>query len=418
MKPQWYRSLDRGGRRSFWTVFTGLSVDSMDIQLYAFVLPVLLTLWGLSHSQAGFLASAALISSAAGGWLAGLLADRVGRIKVLKLTIMLFAASTCLCGLADNFEQLLVARILQGLGFGGEMAVGVVYIAEIAAPPIRARMVGMAQSGWAIGWGLAAITSTVTLSLLPPEVGWRVTFLIGLVPAILIFVIRRRLSEPEAFLSSKRKSSWRAIISGPNLVFTVKGSLLAAGAHSSYWAIATWWPAMLSSKHGLSIIESSPYLVVLVTGSFFGYVVGSWLGDTVGRRAALVCFSVGGVLMVLTQSELSISPTTLLLLSFPLGFFATGIFGVIGSILTELFPTELRGSGLGFCYNFGRGVAGLTPALVGGGVEQLGVAQAIAIYVTCAYGLVLLVTIWLPETRGKELENLSKVSARSPAPPT
>lgn len=418
MEAHWYGSLNKDTRQSFRTVFGGFGVDALQIQLYAFVLPVLLSLWGLSHSEAGLLAAAALISSAAGGWAAGLLADRFGRVRILKLTIVWFAISTCLCGLATNFEQLLIARLMQGLGLGAEMAVGAVFIAEIAAPKLRGRMVGMAQSGWAIGWGLAAVVSAVTLTVFPPELGWRVTFFVGLVPAILVFLFRRRLKEPAAFLSSTRTSSWRAILSGENIKPTIWGSLLAAGMHSGYWAIATWWPAMLQAEHGLSAVGSGPHFAALVTGSFFGYMVGSWLGDTVGRKATLISFAVGGIALALIYSGLSVSPTSALLLSIPLGFFATGMFGVIGSILTELFPTEIRGSGLGFCYNCGRGVAGITPALIGGSVESLGVADAITLYVICAYSVVLLIAILLPETRGTALRSLSETESQSPSPPS
>lgn len=408
MQPIWYRSLDKDNRRSFWTVFCGFSVDSLDIQLYAFVLPVLLTFWGLSHSEAGLLGAATLVSSALGGWIAGILADRYGRLKVLKLTILWFAISTCLCGLAADFHQLLIARILQGLGFGGELAVGAVFIAEAAAAQFRGRMVGMAQSGWAVGWGLAAIISAMTLTLLPTEFGWRVTFIVGVLPAIVIFIYRLRLNESKAFIRSSGKPSWRAILSGPYLKSTILGSLLAAGMHSGYWAIATWWPAMLESEHGLSTLESRLYLAVLVTGSFFGYVAGSWLGDKVGRRATLIAFALAGIGVVLAYSGLALFSTALLLISFPLGFVATGMFGVISSVLTEIFPTELRASGLGFCYNFGRGLAGLAPAAVGAMADNLGITAAIVAYVICAYGLVMLVALFLPETKGLELKSLSE----------
>lgn len=403
MRPKWYRTLDGDARRAFWTAFSGFSLDAMDIQLYAFVLPVLLGLWGLTHAEAGLLATVALTSSAAGGWIAGLLADRFGRVRVLKITIVWFAISTCLCALADDFGHLLIARALQGLGFGGELAVGVVFIGEVARPEIRGRMVGMVQSGWAVGWGLAAAIAAVTLSLLPPELGWRVTFVIGVGPALLVYWFRRKLEEPEVFRSSTRRSSWHAIFSGPMLGATLRGSVLASGMHGGYWAIATWWPAMLSAELGLSAAASSPYLAALIIGSFVGYVAGSWLSDRAGRKVTLTCFALSGIALALTYAEFPLAGMALLLFSVPLGFVATGMFAVVGPILTELFPTDLRGSGLGFCYNLGRGVAGVTPILVGGNIERLGVSHAIGLYVACAYGFVLLAAIVLPETRGRTL---------------
>lgn len=408
MKVQWYRTLDSDARRAFWGAFTGFSLDAMDIQLYAFVLPVLLTLWKLSHAQAGLAATAALVSSAAGGWVGGLLADRLGRVRMLRITVLWFAISTCVCGLATDFDQLLVARAVQGLGFGGELAVAAVFVGEVAAPPIRGRMVGMVQSGWAVGWGLAATVSAVLLSLLPPEIGWRITFVVGLVPAILVFRFRGRLKEPETFLRSTRGAPWHGIFSAPLLSSTIKACALATGMHGGYWAIATWWPLLLSSEHGLSIVGSGPYLATLIGGSFCGYTVGSWLGDILGRRASLVSFAISGVVLALLYTRVATSNMTLLLMSFPIGFVATGMFCMIGPLLTELYPTELRGSGVGFCYNFGRGIAGVIPLAIGQSAERLGVGHALGLFVGGAYGLVLLAAILLPETRGRKLQSLAE----------
>jgi MFS family permease len=409
MRQQWYRTLDSDARRAFWSAFTGFSLDAMDIQLYAFVLPALLGLWKLSHAQAGLAATVALVSSAAGGWVSGLLADRFGRVRMLRITVLWFAICTCLCGFAADFEQLLGARALQGLGFGGELTIAAVFVGEIATPHIRGRMVGMVQSGWAVGWGLAAAVSAVLLSWLPPELGWRVTFGVGLVPAILIFLFRGRLKEPDAFLRSTQRAPWHAIFSAPVLSSTAKACALATGMHGGYWTIATWWPLILSAEHGLSVVGSGPYLATLIGGSFCGYAVGSWLGDTVGRRTTLASFAVGGIVLALTCARVAVSNMTLLLMSFPIGFVATGMFCMIGPLLTELYPTELRGSGAGFCYNFGRGIAGILPLAVGQSAERLGVSHALGLFVAAAYGLVLLAAVMLPETQGRELRSLAEI---------
>lgn len=408
MSPQWYRALNPSTRRVFWLTFGGFGANSFNIQLYAFVLPVLLALWGLSHAQAGLLASVALAASAAGGWSAGLLADRFGRARMLRISIVGVAIATCLCALAANFEQLLFARALQGFCFGGDLAVAAVFVGEMAPPRSRGRMAGTAQSGWAIGWALVAVVATGMLSLLPDESGWRATLCIGLLPALLLLVWRRQLREPPAFLQSTRRSSWRGIFTGPALASTLKGTLLASGMHSGYWTIATWWPAMLHSERGLSATESVPYLAALATGALFGYIVGAWLSDTAGRKVALTCFAIGGLGIALVHLHIPVSNLALLAMSVPLGFVAAGIFGVIGPLLTELYPTELRGAGLGFCFNFGRGLAAFGPAMVGIGASHVGVGQAVALYVACAYVVVLIVALLLPETRGRELHSLSE----------
>lgn len=411
MTPHWYRSLDPYTRRVFWTSCAGFSADSLNIQLYAFVLPTLLTLWGLSHAQAGLLASVALAASAAGGWIGGLVADRLGRARLLRMSMVWVAIAALACALSANFEQLLVARALQGFCFGGDLAVGAVFIGEIAAPHMRGRLAGTAQSGWAIGWALAALIATAALMALPIELAWRCTFIAGALPALGLFALRRPLRESDTFLASSGRASWRAIFASPTRTITFKGSLLATGMHGGYWAIATWWPTMLHTERGLSITGSSPYLAALISGAFGGYLFGAWLSDTAGRKAALTSFAIGGLFIALVYVEIPVSNFVLLLLSVPLGFVATGIFGVIGPILTELYPTELRGAGLGFCYNVGRGVAGgVTPVLVGAGVERFGVGHAMGLYVACAYGIVLVAALLLPETRGRALHNLSEAN--------
>jgi MFS family permease len=404
MAPQWYRDLNGSVRRVFWTTFAGFGLDAMDVQLYAFVMPTLLMLWHMSHAQAGLLASIALACSALGGWIGGALADRFGRVRVLTVTILWLGVSSCLCGLAQNFDQLLVARALQGLGFGAEWAAGAVFVAEVVSPGVRGRVVGTVQSAWAVGWGLAASLSALTLTLLPPDIGWRVTFMLGLFPAIAIFLVRAKMSDSETFLAGRRRTSWTAIFSGGRLSTTIRGALLATGMHGGYWSIATWWPAMLHTERGFAIPTVSLYFGAIVAGSLFGYLSGAWLGDVAGRRTTLTGFALGAGVTVLACTMLPVSDAALLVLSFPLGFFALGMFSAIGPVLTELFPTEMRGSGLGFCYNVGRGLAGLTPVLIGLNVQTTGLAQAIGLYATSAYVLVLLVTAVIPETRGQDLK--------------
>jgi MFS family permease len=403
MTPQWYRDLNGNARRVFWTSYAGFGLDAMDVQLYAFVMPTLLMLWRISHAEAGLLASVALASSALGGWIAGILADRFGRLRVLTVTILWLGVSSCLCGLAQNFHQLLAARALQGLGFGAEWAAGAVFVAEVVAPQVRGRVVGTVQSAWALGWGLAASLSALALALLPPDLGWRAMFVIGLVPAIAIFLIRLRMRDSEAFLAGRRPASWRAIFRGPQRATTLRCSLLATGMHGGYWSIATWWPAMLHTERGFSSTTTGLYFAVIIGGSFFGYMAGAWLGDKVGRRTTLSGFALGGIVTVLACTALPVTDGVLLALSFPLGVFALGMFSAIGPVLTELFPTQSRGSGLGFCYNVGRGLAGFTPVLIGLNVERTGLAHAIGAYATAAYLLVLVATALIPETRGKDL---------------
>jgi MFS family permease len=142
-------------------------------------------------------------------------------------------------------------------------------------------------------------------------------------------------------------------------------------------------------------------------GSFVGYLVGAWLADRLGRRMLFIIFSIGATILILIYTQVEITNQSMLLLGFPLGFFASGYFSGVGPFLTELFPTRLRGSGQGFTYNFGRGFGALFPALVGYASAQMALSSAIALFAVIAYGMFLLAALLLPETRGRVLDALS-----------
>src|SRR6185295_14390059 len=181
-------------------------LDAMDVQMYAVVMPTLIAIWSLTQAQAGTLGTAALLFSSFGGWIAGILADRFGRVVVLRLTILWFAFFTFLSGFTQSYEQLLLTRSLQGLGFGGEWAAGAVLMSEVIDKRIRGRAVGTVQGGWSVGYGAAVLLFTIVFSVARPEVAWRYLFLLGLIPALLVLWIRRYVEEPELFIATKATS--------------------------------------------------------------------------------------------------------------------------------------------------------------------------------------------------------------------
>jgi MFS family permease len=411
----WYRSLDPTGRRTFWACFGGFGLDALDVQIYSFLVPALTALWSITATQAGLLATSTLLLSAFGGWIAGVLADRIGRVRVLQVTIVWFAIFTFLSGLTGSFDQLLVTRGLQGLGFGGEWAAGSVLMGEVIAARYRGRAVGIVQSSWALGWGLAAIVATVLLTVLPPWLAWRCVFFAGILPALSVFWVRRFVPEPEAYaqIARAREPGVLAIF-GPALAWTTaRACLLTLGAQSGYYTITTWLPTFLRSERHLTVIGSSLYLAVVIAGSFAGYVSSAYLCDAVGRRYNFVSFAVGSGLIAILYTRVAVSDHVMLVLGFPLGFCASGIFSCMGPILTELFPTELRATGQGFCYNFGRGFAAICPAIVGGASGRWGLGATIGVLAASAYGLVVLAALSLPETRGLELSPPRKVATRA-----
>ncbi len=407
----WIFDLTPRERSTLIATFGGWALDGMDVMVYSFVIPTLIAAWHISKGQAGLLGTAALLISALGGWLAGLLADRFGRTRILQITILWFAFFSFLCGFTNSFWQLLMTRGLQGLGFGGEWAVGSVLMGEAIRAQHRGKAVGTVQGGWAVGWGFAAICYTLLFSTLPAATAWRTMFWIGILPALLVFYIRRNVPEPEVFNRTRAReaalgegSHFLEIFSPALLKITFLTALLATGVQGGYYAITTWLPTFLKTARGLSVLNTGGYLFVVIVGSFVGYMISAWLADRLGRKRTLILFAACSFVTVTAYTYLPISNAVMLVLGFPLGFFASGSFSPVGAFFTELFPSRLRGSGQGFSYNFGRGIGALFPTLVGYLSARITLGYAISAFAASAYLVMILAVLLLPETRGKELQ--------------
>ena len=405
-----YRDMNEPERRTFWACAGGWALDGMDFMIYPLVIGTIITMWKVDPGTAGLAGTVTLLASAVGGWLGGYLADRIGRVKTLQLTILWFSVFSLLCAFVQSFDQLLVARALLGLGFGGEWAAGAVLMGESIRAQYRGRAVGSVQSGWAIGWGFAVLAQAVLFSYLPPDTAWRWMFAIGALPAVMIFFLRRYVEEPEiaaAMLAKQNASGERPglheIFSGPILKTTILASLAITGCQGGYYAITFWVPRFLTTERKLSVVSSTGYLAALIIGSFAGYLVGAWLADKIGRRNLFLYMSLGAIAIIVAYTQLPLTNEILWVLGFPLGFFASAYFSGVGAFLTELYPTRLRGSGQGFCYNFGRGIGALFPYLVGALSTETSLGNAIAVFAVLAYGLFFAAAFALPETRGRIL---------------
>lgn len=403
----WWRELTAQERTALIAAGGGWSVDAFDFMIYTFAIPALITAWGMTRAEAGLIATSTLLCSAAGGWIAGALSDRVGRVRMLQITIAWFACFTFLSGFTHSFAQLLALRSLQGLGFGGEWAVGAALVSEMIRPRHRGKAVGTVQSGWALGWGAAAVLYAFYFSVLPGDLAWRALFWTGILPALLVLYVRRHVREPQVSEASrgqaKQHRQFLKIFAPRLLGTTLLASLMATGMQGGYYAVTTWLPTYLKTVRGLSVLDTGAYLVVIVAGSFAGYLTAAWLSDRLGRRAGFILFAIGSLLVALTYTLVPVSDAVMLFLGFPLGFFVSGNFSGVGAFFAELFPGSMRGSGMGFAYSFGRGAGALFPALVGFLSARLSLGTAIGSFASIAYLLVLATVIALPETRGRTL---------------
>src|SRR3954463_1430637 len=404
----WWQDLGPRGRKAYKAAFAGYSLDAFDLIILTLTLTAIGTTFGVGKGATGALATVTLSASAIGGVLAGVLSDRIGRARTLMLTVGVYSVFTFLSGLASSYAMLMVFRVFQGIGFGGEWAVGAILVAELIKPEARGKALGIIQSSWAVGWALAVIAYTIVFSIVTDEQGWRILMMLGILPALLILYVRRNVEDPEVFAETKRKEDelempLKTIFRTDLLKTTVFASLLATGIQGGYYAMFTWIPTYLKEERSLSVVGSAGYLFVVIAGAFLGYLSAGFVHARLGRKKSFTLFAaLAGVSLVAYFLVPEGSNTTLLIIGFPLGFFATGCFSGFGSYLAELYPTRARGTGSGFCYNVGRAFGALFPGILGllpaahrpGGGVRLGVF---------GYVLAIAALRFLPETHGKEL---------------
>ncbi|WP_437107585.1 MFS transporter [Streptomyces flaveolus] len=371
--------------------------------------------FALNATQAGLIVTVTLLASAVGGVLAGMLADRIGRVRVLMITIATFSVFTALSGLSQNYSQMLVFKALQGLGFGGEWAAGAVLIAEIAAPRHRGRIFGFVSSAYAIGWGLAVLAGTVIFSFGDAD-AWRYLFFLGLLPAFLLLFIRRNVKDSEAFTEVRRaRLAGKVEVTGlvPGGLFqlfrrglirtTLLALLVGIGTQGGYFAVFTWLPSYLRTERGLTVVGTGGYLAVVIVGCFFGYLLAGHLHDWIGRRRTFILFAITGTVCILAYTWIPPGANNVLLvLGAPLGMAASGSLAGTGVLFSELFPSHVRGVGVGLAHNCGRGVAAFFPALVGLLSSMLGLGAAMGVGAV-GYLMVIVGVLLLPETRGKQI---------------
>jgi MFS family permease len=396
-------------RRTLLAASLGWMLDSMDILLYSMVLAYLMRDLGMKEGTAGLMASLTLIASAAGGILFGILADRVGRSRALRASIFFYSIFTAACGLSQNVIQLSFFRVFLGLGMGGEWACGAALVAETWPSQHRGKALGVMQSSWAIGYGLAAALTALVL----PRFGWRAVFFAGVIPALVTFWIQKYVPEPEIWQRSRQANPASSILAGLKALWhgdcrrhILVTSIANAGTMFAWWGLFTWIPAFLSLPRerggaGLSIMKTSTWIILMQVGMWLGYVSFGFISDWLGRKRTYVAYIFMAAALVPIYANTR-TPIPLLVIGPLVGFFGTGYFSGFGAITAEIFPTTVRASAQGLTYNLGRGVSAAAPFLVGALSAQHGLGSAFLL-TSGSFLLAGIVALWIPETRGREL---------------
>jgi len=424
----WLRQATPHERKALLAGGLGWLLDAFDVMLYAMVLAHLIAHFGMDKGRAGLLQSLTLLASAAGGVLFGFLADRVGRTRALMASILVYSLASGACGLARTVFELGLFRFLLGLGMGGEWTTGAALVAESWGPQHRGKALALMQSSWAVGEGLAAVVAGALLGLGSVAVapglevpGWRAVFFVGVLPALLVLWVRRRVAEPEIWTAQREQRTavgrsrdvlgqaraslvrlWQPDLRRNAIVATVMNTAALFG----YWGLFTWVPAFLAlppeqGGRGLTITETTLWLVVMGVGKWFGYVLFGYAADTAGRRRAYISYLVAAAVLVPIFVAMK-DPGWLLVVGPWVAFFGTGYFSGFGAIASELFPTEIRATAMGLTYNLGRAVSATAPFLVGALALAYGLPAALLV-TSGAFLLAAVLASLLPETKGTEL---------------
>ncbi|MDE2611784.1 MAG: MFS transporter [Burkholderiales bacterium] len=395
----------RYASRALWAAAVGYALDGFDLLVLGFMLPVIAAALRLSVAQSGALVSWTLVGAVAGGIGFGMLSDRFGRVRVLSWTILLFAVFTGLCALARGYWDLLLYRTVAGVGLGGEFGIGMALAAEACAPAQRAR----ASSFVALGWQAGVLAAALLTPLLLPVIGWRGMFAVGLVPAVVSFLMRRALGEPRLFLEQRAREprpagSLRLLVKdGPTTRASVGVAILCSVQNFGYYGLMIWMPSYLARTFGYSLTRSALWTAVTVVGMAFGIWLFGRLADRIGRRPTFIGYQAGALVMVFVYARLQ-SPGALMIGGAIMGLFVNGMIGGYGALISELYPTEARATAQNVLFNIGRAVGGFGPLVVGAVALAWSFKAALGLLASL-YALDVLATLWLiPERKGAVLD--------------
>ncbi|OVZ64774.1 MFS transporter [Pigmentiphaga sp. NML080357] len=383
----------------------GYALDGFDLLILGFILAAISSDLGLTSTQAGSLVTWTLVGAVVGGIVFGWLSDKYGRVRVLNWTILLFAIFTGLCALAQGYWDLLAYRTIAGLGLGGEFGIGMALAAEACRPEQRARMSSYVGLGWQAGVLAAALVTPILL----PIVGWRGMFAIGVLPAVVAFVIRHFIGEPKIFIESQKstapkENSFKLLVADAKTTRASLGVVILTSVQNfGYYGVMIWMPSYLSNQFGYSLTKSAGWTAITIIGMAFGIWLFGQLADRVGRRPIFLLYQVGAVISVLAYSQLS-SQYALLIGGAIMGMFVNGMLGGYGALISELYPTQARATAQNVLFNIGRAVGGFGPLAVGAVAAKYSFSYAIALLASI-YVLDIIATLFLiPERKGAALE--------------
>jgi len=416
----------------------GWTFDAMDVLMLSFLLTPIRNEFKLDATGVGLVASATFVGMFLGAAVAGRLADRYGRRAVFTATLVIFSAGSAVSALAPTFETLLAARVIAGLGLGGELPVAATLVSELSPRARRGRMIVLLESFWAYGTILAGIVAVTIVA----TYGWRWGFAIGALPALYVAYLRRALPESPRFLAEKgrapeadavvrrveRAGGGALLTLAPAIAPTRAGRtriaelwsgryarrtamlwILWFGVVLTYYGIFLWIPSILATR-GLSEVRSNEFFFLSTLAQVPGYFSAAWLVERWGRKPTLVAYLLGTAVSAFMFGNAD-AGTTAFVWAALLSFFNLGAWGIVYTYTPELYPTSVRATGAGVAAAVGRvgGIIGpyLTPVLV----PVIATSGTFALFMVLLVITAAAVAVLGEETRGRSLEEIAPEAA-------
>ncbi len=409
-KRFWFFAIPLVERVTCAATFGGRVLDAMDSQVYALVLPTLITVFALTRAQAGALGSLTTLVAAVSTLFAGAAIDRFGRLRMLQGAILLSAAATVAAAFAHSFVYLAAMRAIQGIGYAAELTAAMTLVNEAITPKFRGTAISWVQSGYAVGYALALLGTLAIYTMLPAREAWRYCFALGIIPALYVLVLQRFVKESPLFLAQRAeipaaqdKSSMLDLLHGSNGRNTAITAMISIGVYGAAQIMIFWLPTYLHSAFHLNVTKTAGYMVLNILGSFLGALVYGPITDRYGRRPVFLAYLLCQLVALTAYLGFTRILGVTLGLGFVVGLLQGGLANGVQPIIAELFGTRIRGRALGLNTSLIRASTALSPALVGVLAMHLSFGKAIGVVAMALYAVAVLGVLLVPETRGVEL---------------
>ncbi|MDQ0218638.1 MFS transporter [Peribacillus cavernae] len=404
----WYKEISRYQWKTLSVAVTGYALDAMDFLLYSTVIMLIISEFGITPGFAGLISSASLMAAVLGGYLFGVLSDFIGRSKALYITVIIYSIGTFMSGFSQDATQLLMWRILLGLGMGGEWGAGMALVNETWPSKHRMKAIGFVQAGWPIGYLVAVIISSIVV----PHLGWRGLFMLGVVPAIIVGIMRLKMPEPPSWIETKKSEKINPVelFHRKYIKRTFILTLFTTGGLFGYYAGGTWLPTMIkgpAEEGGFASPELVlPLMLVMNMLGIISFPLYGYLVDRFGNQKSVI--SLCGITCAIGMGIMAFAGSNIGMLT--IGLIMIGLFEAFfvsyGVTISESYPTRIRGTALGFVFNTGRLIGGQAPVMVGMLAITMGLSKAMIIG-SAGFILVALVSLILPQRNLEQVESVS-----------